>query len=167
MPLRITLLRHAKSSQDYIGANDFFRPLNKRGEEESRLMGKLLKKKKYKPEVIFSSKAERTKITAKNFAEELGLKSKYIHLKEDMYLASAQSLLNMSIKISANYKNIMLVGHNPGITDFINLVSDAQIQNLPTCGIVSILLKSNEWRDLLQPNSEIDWSLCPKKDLVT
>ena len=42
------------------------------------------------------------------------------------------------------------MGHNPGITDFVNRVANADIENVPTCGVVRLEFTIDEWR-LAQP----------------
>jgi len=39
----------------------------------------------------------------------------------------------------------MLVGHNPAITEFANLMSNADIDNVPTCGLVELSLDIDSW----------------------
>lgn len=43
--LTLYVMRHAKSSWDDPGLNDFQRPLNKRGRHNAKLMKKIMKKK--------------------------------------------------------------------------------------------------------------------------
>jgi phosphohistidine phosphatase len=42
----------------------------------------------------------------------------------------------------------MLVGHNPAITDFVNMMADAGIENIPTCGLVELSLPIDHWSDI-------------------
>jgi len=46
-------------------------------------------------------------------------------------------------RIDNLYKTVMMFGHNPGITWFANLLSDAAIENIPTCGICCIHFEKN------------------------
>jgi phosphohistidine phosphatase len=40
-----------------------------------------------------------------------------------------------------------LVGHNPGLSELAELLTDAGIGDIPTCGIVTIELDVERWRD--------------------
>jgi phosphohistidine phosphatase len=44
--------------------------------------------------------------------------------------------------------SLMLVGHNPGMTDFANVLSDCRIDNIPTCGLYCADFAVERWRDV-------------------
>lgn len=91
---RLYLIRHAKSSWKDFSLEDFDKPLNRRGEHDSKLMGKLLKSKKIKPDLIIASPAKRTTITANRIAKEIGYKLENIDYVENIYEASLNDLIN-------------------------------------------------------------------------
>ena len=70
---KLFLIRHAKSSHDDLKMKDIDRTLNNRGKEDAPMMGKILKEKGVKPDLIFSSPAVRALETAKFFSKELNL----------------------------------------------------------------------------------------------
>jgi phosphohistidine phosphatase len=39
----------------------------------------------------------------------------------------------------------MVVGHNPGLTDFANYLSPGVTSNLPTAGVVSVSFEQDDW----------------------
>jgi phosphohistidine phosphatase len=44
---------------------------------------------------------------------------------------------------------ILLVGHNPGLTELVNgLLPDLELDNLPTSGVVGIDFAVNRWREI-------------------
>ena len=55
----LLLLRHAKSSWDDPTLQDFDRPLNKRGIEAAALVGKFMRKREVRPDLVLSSPAKR------------------------------------------------------------------------------------------------------------
>ena len=65
------LIRHAKSSWDDSTLDDHERPLNQRGKANAPIMAKRLQKLGIKPDMLFSSTAERAASTAQVFAEHL------------------------------------------------------------------------------------------------
>jgi phosphohistidine phosphatase len=165
MPLRLTLLRHAKSNWDVPGLDDFERDLNARGMRDAPMMGQLLKRNNFSPQVIYASSARRAINTANQIAGEIGIEAAEVRLRDDFYLASAEYLLSKTIEIAADYDNILLIGHNPGMTELANLVGDARIDNLPTCGVISIVTQAPTWQELATHRGKTDWCLWPKKDL--
>lgn len=116
----LILLRHAKSSWDFPDLSDHDRPLNNRGKKDAPLMTEVLKKKNIAIDLIISSTSKRTMETAKVFANTLNLK---IIEDRNLYLASEPEIIRMAKEIDDCYDSVILVGHNPGMTNLINLVS--------------------------------------------
>ena len=137
------LVRHAKSSWEY-NLDDFDRPLNKRGEFDAPLMGKILAGKDIKPALIISSPASRAIKTATIIAEYLQYK-KPIGTLNELYHASATNLLQIVKKTSSLHQSLMVFGHNPGLTTFANQLTVDQVDNIPTCGIYAIVFNNNDW----------------------
>ena len=157
------ILRHAKSSWDDPTLSDFDRPLNRRGKEDSPLMGEYLSKIGIKPDLIVSSPAKRAKKTAKIVAEKLGLKSKEIEFYETIYEASVQSLLYLVCQFPDSVKRVMLVGHNPGLTQLANTLGDIVIENIPTAGVVGIVFQLSKWEDVCKAKGHTIFFDYPKK----
>lgn len=157
------LLRHAKSSWDDPSLDDIERPLNKRGKKDAPLIGSILSKMKIKPELILSSPSKRTLSTAQIILEELNLSKKILSVDENIYLASADELSNLIKNIDDNLKRVMLVGHNPGLTDLSNFLSKQGIENIPTCGIVGLKAKINSWKEIEEHIFEQEFFEYPKK----
>jgi len=57
----------------------------------------------------------------------------------------------------------MLFSHNPGLTDLANMLSSKSINNIPTCGIVSLSFNIDDWNQISSQNSEIIFFEYPKK----
>jgi len=141
------LIRHAKSYWGDQSINDFDRTLNKRGKKDAPFMGEVLKDKKVKPDLIISSPAKRAKKTAIEIAIKLDYPDKKILYKNDIYDASSNTILSIINKIDNKYSDVMLFGHNPGLTLLNNYLSNNYIENIPTCGIVA-LSSDNQWNDI-------------------
>ena len=57
----------------------------------------------------------------------------------------------------ANNDSVMLVGHNPGMTELANQVSDARIDNMPTCAMLCVTAHG-DWDTLRnQPGEFSEW----------
>lgn len=141
----LLLNRHAKSSWDNPQYSDFDRPLNDRGERDAPVMAQRLITKQQPIDLILSSPAVRALTTAQVFAEALNIPSDQIRKVDGIYLASTRSLLNIINGLADEFDRVILFGHNPGITDFANYLADAQIGNMPTCGIVKINFDTDHW----------------------
>lgn len=138
------LIRHAKSSWDYPHLSDFDRPLNKRGEKDAPLMGNVLVKENVDPDLIISSPAKRAITTAKVIASSIGYQLE-IEENRNIYGADTQLMLNLVNGVSQEVNTLMLFGHNPTFTYFAEMLSGADIGNLPTTGVVGIEFDFDNW----------------------
>ncbi len=155
------LLRHAKSSWKDLSVNDFDRPLNKRGKKDAPNMGKFLNDRNVKVDLIISSPAKRTKETSKIIAEGIGYKNKIIFDK-NIYEASLEQLLALIKNLNKNLNSVMLVAHNPGLTELANYFVNEDIDNIPTCGIAAIILE-NGWDEVKRNCGKLLFFEYPKK----
>lgn len=155
------LLRHAKSSWKDALLDDFERPLNKRGKRDAPQMAHRFSKRGYKIDLIILSKARRTTDTANIFVNILDYKSK-IELNDQLYEASSQTLLGVINQIEDRYQNVLLVSHNPGLTNLANYLSNYFIDNIPTSGIVG-LSTDLSWRNINEGGCTFLFFDFPKK----
>lgn len=145
---RLTLLRHAKSSWSDERLPDVERPLNARGNRDAPLMGARLKARGEFPSLILSSHAVRAKATARLVAEALGSLER-IRLERTLYHADPAALLHIASGLDDGLEHVVLVAHNPGLTDFANrLLPDLGLANLPTAGIVAVDLATAHWAEV-------------------
>lgn len=161
---RLTLVRHAKTDPALAGQQDWERTLTRRGENDAMEMAHRLKKRKFKPDLMLVSTAQRARATAAIFAKEWDLADKHIRYDERLYLADPKHLLEIVRELGGDEKHLMLVGHNPGICDFADKLSQEQrIEAMPTCAVFTAKFKLDDWQDL-EWGSGIDVELdYPKK----
>lgn len=143
--LILTLVRHAKSSWDYPELSDFERPLNKRGRRDAPALAARLRKAGVKPDQMMSSPATRAITTARLFASELNMAFDDIQLNPHIYEASAWTLLHMVRGFPDLDDDVMLFGHNPGISQFARDLADCPFDEMPTCAAVRIGLDAKAW----------------------
>jgi len=155
------LIRHAKSSWKDITLADFDRPLNKRGKKNAPFMGKLLKQKGVKPDIIISSPAKRAKDTANIIAEIIGY-NKEIVFEPKIYESNLISLKNIIYSIDDTNKVAFLFGHNPCLNIFVEDFC-AFYENIPTCGIVMLEFSCESWEDIAIDNCNLALFDYPKK----
>jgi phosphohistidine phosphatase len=162
---KLYIIRHAKSSWDSSAKSDFDRPLNKRGQRDAPLMGKVLKNRAIKPDLIISSSAKRAKKTAMIISEKIGYKESEILFDGDLYLASASEILEIVQDVSSDIETLFVIAHNPGMTDFINHFCKERITNLPTTGIFSMEFDILDWKALKSNSAQNCLFDYPKKHL--
>lgn len=144
----LTLLRHAHAAPPNVGMADFDRQLDADGLEQLKIVQRRLRGlPAADPDFMLVSSAERTRQTAATIATALGVEAEQIMHTRDAYLASAQSLLDLLRAAPETASHIILVGHNPGISDLIgDLVEDMHV-GLPTAGFAH-LLATQAWNEL-------------------
>ncbi len=159
----ITLIRHAKSSWKDTSLSDFDRPLNKRGKRDAPVMGKRLATKQLFPDLVISSPAKRAFTTARIIAKEIGYPVKKIVLYENIYEADMATLLALIKSFNNSRNHAILFGHNPGLNSLCNFLTPDPIDNVPTCGVVHINLRSKSWKDITRHEGEMIEFDYPKK----
>jgi phosphohistidine phosphatase len=144
----LTLLRHAKSSWDDPELSDSDRPLNKRGRRDAPLMGRRLAERSFQPDLLLVSPACRARLTAEAVAGQLAIDGDSLTFDERIYEATVDELVGLVRSIAEDRRNVLLVGHNPGITDMANYLIGGRLENIPTCGVFSVELEIPSWRQL-------------------
>ncbi len=157
------IIRHAKSSWDDPLLDDFSRPLNERGKRDAPRMGKRLKEKRIAPAVMITSPARRALATCKRIAEVLNYSADRIKIERELYHASDEGILDVIKTIKDKYDNAVIVGHNPGLTNFVNLLGNQHFENMPTCSIAAFTLPVTSWKDIKLGMGKLIFFDYPKK----
>ena len=160
---RLTILRHAKSSWDDASLSDFDRPLNRRGERDAPEMGRRLRERGIRPSLIVSSDAQRAFTTASIIAREIGYPQEFIQREHELYHASPADVIDVLIDEAGDFNDVLVVGHNPGLTNLANRLGDIRFDNIPTCGVVAIDLEVSAWSELHDARGTTAWFDYPKK----
>lgn len=144
----LTLIRHAKSSWSDPTLQDFDRPLNKRGHRNAPFMGKVLHDKNIRFDRVYSSPARRALDTAVYICTALDYGLDGIETDRGLYHAGAGELLNFIHGLDDRMNRIAIVGHNPGLNELTDMLTDERIDNVPTAGIVIFEANVGHWRDI-------------------
>ena len=143
----LLILRHAKSSWKFPDLTDHDRPLNRRGKRDAPRMGRALKERGLVPDLVISSTATRAKDTASAVAKHSGYKGKRIRF-ESLYAAEPGAYLAVLRELTDNYQRVLIVGHNPGVEELIELLT-GEIHIVPTCTLAQIEFDIEKWSDTL------------------
>ena len=162
---RLYLCRHAKSSWTDAGTRDHDRPLNERGFRNAPFMAKEFIAKQEPVDLLVSSTALRAITTARSFANELGIDPGSIIQNAAIYHADVSTLMNVINGLPANASRVMLFGHNPGFTHLLDHLTDAGVDNIPTCGLVRIDMDIDDWRGASRHLGTMHWFDYPKRHL--
>lgn len=157
------LMRHAKSSWDNPDLKDFDRPLNSRGQKDAPKMGKRLATKKVAPDLLLSSPANRAFTTASIIAQHINYPPNNIKTDKGIFHADLEELLTILRSQDSSVGSLMLFGHNPGFTDLANFLTNEDIENIPTCGILAVNFDILDWKKVGETKGEVLFYDYPKK----
>lgn len=149
------LLRHAKS--DYPGGvADFDRPLNPRGRAAALKMGEELRRLALAADHILASPAERVIETLTLVSDGYGGRMP-VDYREELYLASPETLLGFIAGTDVTHDRLLIVGHNPGLQQLALRLGaagparDAILAKYPTGALTEIALPIESWSDVDEP----------------
>lgn len=143
----LILIRHAKSSWADPEQSDFDRPLNERGRRDAPVMAQRLLEKNYKIDKVLYSSSERTTETMQIFRKVLGIDIKNCIPLHELYHAPLFQLKETVSQINNHCDTVILIGHNPGITEFANMLTNVRTDNMPTCAIFAVQSDIEDWSE--------------------
>ncbi len=117
----LLVMRHAKSDWE-AGAPDFDRPLSKRGHKNAVEMASWLSDSDREPDAILTSAANRAQTTAGYVAEHFGLDDGKVTQDDDLYLADANTWLDVLMTQTAD--RLLICGHNPGLDVLVDYLGE-------------------------------------------
>ena len=170
--LTLALLRHAKSSWDNPGADDFSRPLNARGLHAAPEAGRALRELGFVPSLVLCSPAQRTRETLGLALPQMELAhAPEIVLDDKLYLAAPAEMLKLIKTVSANHASLLAVGHNPGMHNLADALAgpgpealnEKLAEKFPTAAIAVFTFNKKSWRDIGPRTGRLTAFWTPKK----
>lgn len=145
----LTLIRHAEAGAPH-GSRiaDHNRPLTERGRRDASRLGALLSSRGFMPDCLWSSDAERAQTTARILGQAIALSDSELDIRSGLYLAHMGTLCDAIREASDDLGHLVLVGHNPGLSELWDWLCDKQGFGLPTCGIARLELDLSRWSQL-------------------
>lgn len=144
---KLFLIRHGKANEFSPNQTDRERPLERAGVIETK---NTLQRCTELNEVdlILSSDASRAFETAIIAAQSINYPEIKILVKSKLYLADEYMLLDEIASLSDEYRTVVLVGHNPGLTDLANRFMLRPVSGMPTSSIFGFSLNINTWTNI-------------------
>ena len=147
----LSIVRHAKAERPEGFPTDFTRPLTQRGLKDAARLGALLAGLEPTVDCILSSPAARAAHTADRLAAELGYANS-VTWEDSIYLASADTLLDLLRRAPEEAEHLVLIGHNPGLEQLAaGLCSgapDNSVLTLITATVAHFDLDISRWTQL-------------------
>ncbi|MEM6830963.1 MAG: histidine phosphatase family protein [Bacteroidota bacterium] len=129
---------------------DFERSLTMEGISTARALGRKLVNDRFNPHQIVCSPAVRAYDTAVNLSEELNINEQEIQKVDKLYEASVRELLEVVNDMEPTTESAILVGHNPSISYFAEMLTSSGIGNMEPCGLVMIDFEGITWKQISQ-----------------
>ena len=149
------LMRHAKSSWSFDDLSDEQRPLNDRGRDDAPRMGQALAARNIRLDLLLASTAVRSLTTAALVAKEIDYPHEQIEVRPEIYHAEPKTLLRVVRDSPDAAQSVLLVGHNPGISELANLLSPNHLsEEMTTSAIVCLHFQTERWADVDTQNAE-------------
>lgn len=156
--IQLVLVRHGKSDWGDPGLADHDRTLNDRGLRDAPRMAERLAASDVGIERLLSSTAVRARTTAQIFGDTLGVAPE---LDPDLYLAPAATLFEKATATGA--AAVMVVAHDPGLSDLAATLSGGGIGQMPTCAVARFVWRSGSWDDVAGRVAD-EWSFDTPRD---
>lgn len=142
---RLYILRNAHAA---IGAIDRERELDERGIHEIESIAHQMIENGMRPNVILTGSARRSVDAAKRIREIFGLLVNVIDIREDIYNADIEKLMEILQQLPDEKNSVMLIGHSLGASTLLSSITNTEYGKLPTGSLVMVELRLRHWKDL-------------------
>ena len=167
---RLALLRHAKSDWGDADLDDHNRPLNERGWKAARRLGKDLRHRGSRFDLVLASTAARVRETIDGVEEKFAFDCE-IRFEPELYLASEETLLSTVQALPQSVEAPLFVGHNPGLERLVfDLTHDDShglrhrvAHKYPTGALTIVELPAQQWAEVTPGSGEIVELILPKE----
>ena len=139
------LVRHAKSSWENPEGGDHARTLNDRGRKNAPEMAARLKGRAVTLDRLITSSATRARETGAFFVSGLDLGAESVIVEAQLYGATAADWLGLIQSLDESWNSVMMIGHNPTLTELANGLGRMDISNVPTCGVLECRYAGDYW----------------------
>ncbi len=159
----VVVVRHAKSSWDDSDVADHDRSLSPRGRKTLRRLCAHLEQLRLHPGLVLCSSSRRTRETLDGIRPVLG-PDVAIEIDRRLYGADADELLACLRGVDDSVACTLLIGHNPGTADLVDLLADQRnrpVDTFPTAA-VAVLSFSGGWQTLEPASTSIESLWTPR-----
>lgn len=150
----LVIVRHAHAHGHEPGLEDFERRLDRRGRGEAEAMATKARQLGLVPEHVITSPADRAVATAREFARTLDFPLPRIRHDDRVYLAERNTLVEILRGLPDSLGRVLLVGHNPGLSELADWLTGDDVGQLPTAAVFAVRIDAGGWRELQRDTCE-------------
>ena len=163
MPVTLYIVRHAKAEDRATFMADHDRQLTSEGIIAAARMGRYLRGKAIRPDVIVSSTAPRAADTARVLAEQLGNDPAQIQLEGALFDGGPKAYLAVVNALPSEVQSAMIVGHNPDVSYFAEFLTHQSIGSMSKGAVVAITFDNLNWADVSGRTGIVAFQIGPKQ----
>ncbi len=166
---RLLVMRHAKSSWRKPGLEDCERPLNERGREAARRIGRHFRESNVTIDLAIYSTAERCRETLDRLFDEYG-RPVPTEGREELYLSSGALMLDIVGAAPATAGTVLVVAHFPGVQEVaLTLLgakgsefADRIREKFPTGAVADFHLHIHDWSQVNGARGHLNDYILPR-----
>ena len=149
------MLRHAETEPQQAGQSDFDRELLPKGINQIGDLAPHLSKIAFRPDSIICSPARRTKTTAMTLIELLKMPQEKVKFDKSIYTEEANGLLDLIHQTDSSSQSLLMIGHNPALSDLATHLVKGFADGLRTCDFVWIEFNTAQWLDISRNTGQL------------
>jgi phosphohistidine phosphatase len=148
----LTVLRHGLAEPGFGREGDFLRPLSPEGKTQITRLSEALKQRHVHFDLAVCSTAKRTMETKAILSNFIQIAS--TRLEDQLYEAGLHDLLLVICSTNPECSNLLVIGHNPGLSSLLSYFSGENNLNLMPGMMARMEFFLEEW-NLLDRNTGI------------
>ncbi len=165
----ICFMRHGTAEKIKSEGTDYSRHLTDKGKKESKKILKSIKNEtSFNCDVIITSVALRAVETASIAAKKFGFSKEDIIINEYLYqnvnMITFKSIFN---KIDNSIQSIMLIGHNPILSEIVSRFFPDFSHEMPASSAVSIDFETDDWNKIFECGKNLKFYKFMKSSKLT
>ncbi len=144
---KLHLVRHADAEHAGAAISDHSRKLTLIGRQRADSLAQNLIRQQVTPDIIITSDAVRAIQTAEILAKAFAFKSELIR-ENKIYSATDAQLLDYFMMIEPQYASLLLVGHNPTLSQFAAAHLHEMSRSMPPASAVGLVYDIDGWHEI-------------------
>lgn len=155
------IVRHAKVKPTESGERDIDRELAPEGLQQSSRLGFYIYKNNTDISGIVCSSAIRATQTAELISDQINFNISKIIIDPELYEASVRILFNKVCAFNNEWNEVIIVGHNPVVSYFVEYVTGHHFDGMESGGLVKIACGVDDWGLVTQDNASFEYYVSP------
>lgn len=86
-----------------------------------------------------------------------------IEYLQELYYTPTDTLREILLMQDDALDTLFVIGHNPQLTDMVNMLVDEHVAKIPTMGVAAVTFEVDSWSELSDIRGELDFFIYPKQ----